>query len=685
MDIIILEKWDWDKGRRSNRWNVVFSVEEVEDFWYNRIGFIPSNIEWEPKNMPTLNWVGKEKVVNHHLDVPFRTLERQYTFAPSGVDDGNMIIHGDNLEALKALLPEYEGRVKCIYIDPPYNTGNEGWIYNDNVNDPRIRKWLGRVVGKEGEDFSRHDKWLCMMYPRLRLLQKLLAEDGAIFISIDDAEYASLKQICDEIFGNNCFVSNIAWQRTYSTRNDSTEIVNEVEHVLCYSARPGWNPKKLARTAEMDSKYKNIDNDIAPWRSSDAFAPGAATHQGMVYAIQNPFSGEMIYPYSGSCWRYQQETMIEIMNGWTEYELKDLNDTAKRASVCQVSEDSVRQGVKGIILSKPLTEARADAEAVLHRGQWPRFFFSKNGKGGIARKTYHDSVGGRLPTNLWPFKETGHTDEAKKEMISIFDGHATFDTPKPVRLIEFILRIASDPEAIILDSFAGSGTTAHAVLSMNKADGGHRRFILVEMNDYAESITAERVRRVISGYKKDEERKIFDVEITAKNLIDGPELLEQAKAVAEEAKGKYSKVSKPKIVDGHLQVIGTQKAADQEPGIPGSFSFYELGVALFTGDVLNPDAPLAAIRSYVFYTETHRPLPAPIETDPYLLGVDSGTAYYFCYQKDGATILDHALLSTLKTPAEKYIIYADLNALNDEELKRLNITFKKIPRDIPKL
>lgn len=193
--------------------------------------------------MPTLNWVGKEKVVNHHLDVPFRTLEKQYTFAPSGVDEGNMIIHGDNLEALKALLPEYEGRVKCIYIDPPYNTGNEGWIYNDNVNDPRILKWLGRVVGKEGEDFSRHDKWLCMMYPRLRLLQKLLAEDGAIFISIDDAEYASLKQICDEIFGSNCFVSNIAWQRTYSTRNDSTEIVNEVEHVLCYSARPGWNQK----------------------------------------------------------------------------------------------------------------------------------------------------------------------------------------------------------------------------------------------------------------------------------------------------------------------------------------------------------------------------------------------------------------------------------------------------------
>ena len=179
--------------------------------------------------MPTLNWIGKDKVVTHHLDVPYRVLEHRYTYpAP---DDGvsaesqNKIIRGDNLEALKALLPEYEGRIKCIYIDPPYNTGNEGWVYNDSVNDPKIRKWLGEVVGKEGEDLSRHDKWLCMMYPRLQLLHKLLAEDGAILISIDDNEYASLKFICDEIFGSNCFVSNVSWQRTYSTRNDSIGIV----------------------------------------------------------------------------------------------------------------------------------------------------------------------------------------------------------------------------------------------------------------------------------------------------------------------------------------------------------------------------------------------------------------------------------------------------------------------------
>ena len=493
------------------------------------------------------------------------------------------------------------------------------------MNDPRIRKWLGQVVGKEGEDLSRHDKWLCMMYPRLRLLQKLMAEDGVIFISIDDTEYASLKQICDEIFGSNCFVSNIAWQRTYSTRNDSKGIVNEVEHVLCYSKQPNWNPNKLPRTAEMDSKYKNPDNDVALWRTDNAFAPGAATHQGMVYAIQHPFTGELLYPANGSCWRYQQDTMLEIMSGWTQYELRDIQDCEQRAIVCGVSADAVRADVKAIMLSKPIEEARSDAEKIMKRGQWPRFFFTKGGKGGIARKTYLENVGGRLPTNFWPFSETGHTDEAKKEMLSIFDGRATFDTPKPVRLIEFILKIASDPETIVLDSFAGSGTTAHAVLNMNRADGGHRKFILVEMGDYADSITAERVRRVIKGYG-----------------------------------------------EGKSAVSGTG----------GSFSYYELGAPLFVDGFLNPDVPIADIRFYVYYSETHESIPALKEDDPYLLGVQDDTAYYFCYDKDGATTLNDTLLGRLKTRAERYVIYADTCALSDEELKRWNIAYKKIPRDI---
>ena len=186
--------------------------------------------------MPTLNWIGKDKVVNHHLDVPFRTLEKQYTFAPNGGDDGNMIIHGDNLDALKALLPMYEGRVKCIYIDPPYNTGNEKWVYNDNVNDPHIKAWLGKVVGAEGEDLSRHDKWLCMMYPRLKLLQKLLSEDGVIFISIDDIEYTNLKCICDEIFGARNYQSTLIWHsRQRADNRNKTMLSVDHEYILVYS------------------------------------------------------------------------------------------------------------------------------------------------------------------------------------------------------------------------------------------------------------------------------------------------------------------------------------------------------------------------------------------------------------------------------------------------------------------
>lgn len=192
--------------------------------------------------MPTLDWIGKDKVVNHHLDVPYRVLERQYSYDERGAsseDNGseNMIIHGDNLAALKSLLPRYEGRIKCIYIDPPYNTGNEKWVYNDNVNDPRIVKWLGEVVGREGEDLSRHDKWLCMMYPRLRLLQRLLADDGAIFISIDDNELYNLKMICDEIFGAKNFVANFVWKsraKPSNTGDAKFKPQNDAEYILCY-------------------------------------------------------------------------------------------------------------------------------------------------------------------------------------------------------------------------------------------------------------------------------------------------------------------------------------------------------------------------------------------------------------------------------------------------------------------
>ena len=581
--------------------------------------------------MLTLEWIGKNKVVNHHQEVPFRVLERQYSFDEQGQhteNNGseNMIIHGDNLEALKALLPQYEGKVKCIYIDPPYNTGNEGWCYNDNVSDPYIQKWLGEVVGKEGEDLTRHDKWLCMMYPRLMLLQKLLADDGVIFISIDDNELYNLKSICDEIFGASCYVSDIAWQRTYSTRNDSKGIVNEVEHILVYSKVPEWNPNKLPRTEEMNARYSNPDNDVCAWKSTDAFAPGASTHQGMVYAIQNPFTGVLLYPSNGRHWSLGKDQMFEIMSQWGEYELREIDDVQKRASICGVSEEQVKSSVKAIMLSDNLENAAQKASAIYNRGQWPLFYFGQDGKGGIRRKTYLNTVGGRIPTNFWPFSETGHTDEAKKEMLAIFDGKATFDTPKPHRLIEFVLKVAGTQDALILDSFAGSGTTAHAVLNMNKADGGHRKFILVEMGDYADTITAERVKRVIMGYGE------------GKNAVEGT---------------------------------------------GGSFSYYELGEPLLLPNGnLNEKVGTVKIRDYIWYTETKKPLPDHKNSNPYFLGENNSTAYYFFYEPQKVCVLNYDFVATIPEKAEGYIIYADRCTLSEQELQQLGITFKKIPRDI---
>lgn len=582
--------------------------------------------------MPTLNWMGKEKVVNHHRDVLCRVLERvpeKGVLDSHGSDCGNMIIHGDNLEALKALLPEYEGKVDCIYIDPPYNTGNEGWVYNDNVNDPRIRKWLGQVVGKEGEDFSRHDKWLCMMYPRLQLLRKLLSPTGAIFISIDDTELANLRLVCDEIFSPSCFVADISWQRNYSTRNDSKGIPAEVEHMLVYSKAPDWQPRKLPRTAEMDSKYKNPDNDVMPWTSSDAFAPGAATHQGMVYAIQHPFTGELLYPYNGACWRYQQDQMLDYMNGWCPYILKELDDAERRAEVCGVDASEVREGVKGIVLAQSVEESRAMASAIQETGPWPRFYFTRNGRGGIRRKTYIDSVGGRLPTNYWPYTEVGHTDEAKKEIKTIFGGRMPFDTPKPTRLIERVLQIAAGDDALVLDSFAGSGTTAHAVLRLNAEDGGSRRFILAELDGYADTVTAERIRRVISGYG------------------EGSSAVE---------------------------------------GVDSGFSYYELGPALFRGDgTLSPDVTRADLARYVWATETRAPYVDLTDEHPYLLGEHAQAVYYLAWEPGEETALTYDLLRGLPRKGAPTVIYADRCAIAPERLDEMGVVFKRVPDQIARI
>ena len=643
--------------------------------------------------MPTLEWIGKDKVVNHHQQVPYRVLEEQYTYNADQSD--NMIIRGDNLEALKSLLPKYEGKVKCIYIDPPYNTAhsttaNQKWKYSDNVDDPKIKEWIGKVVGDEGEDLSRHDKWLCMMYPRLKLLQKLLASDGAIFISIDDNELTNLKSICNEIFGANCFVSNISWQRTYSKRNDSKGIPAEIEHLLVYSKRPLWKPEYLPRTDEMNENYKSQDGDPREWSSVTISAPGAATHQGMVYAIQHPITGEYLYPPVGRCWSFGQPQMFDYMNEWVEYELKPIEDYEKRCQICGKT-DGVPQTIDAIVIKGSFEQATVSAlrrfeQGVRKEKPWPLLYFTGNGTGGLRRKQYLDTSAGRVVSNLWMHSEVGHTGEATNELASLFNGKSPFETPKPTRLLERILQIATDPDSIILDSFAGSGTTAHSVLNMNKADGGDRKFILIEMMDYADSITAERVKRVIDGYTQDQEIVLFDEEITVSNLEKGAELLTEAKSVAKEAKGKYSSVKKPTMDDGHLKVVAINKAKDSVSGTGGSFTFYDLGAPLLLPNGnLNENVSVDKIREYVYYMETKEFMEEATNGNPYFMGNSRDAAYYFYYEKDAITTLDHEFLSTIPERADSYIVYADLCTIPAEELAKYNITFKKIPRDIAKL
>ena len=535
--------------------------------------------------MPTLHWIGKDKVINHHLDVPYKVLEHKYGFDNGKQDEtetgsGNKIIHGDNLEALKSLLPEYEGQIKCIYIDPPYNTGNENWVYNDNVNDPKIKKWLHEVVGKEGEDFTRHDKWLCMMYPRLKLLHKLLSDDGAIFISIDDNEQASLKLILDEIFGASCILGNICWQKKQSPQNDAINFSDMHDFIVAYAKRKkasrsdlnGFNRNLIQKSDEQRSRYKNPDNDSRGiWASGDCTSNKTKYERpNLFFGVKNPISKETIYPSESRVWRFEQTTFNRLINE-------------------------------------------------------NRIFWGKTGSSFPRLKLFHSDVAdGVVPSTWWTREFAGDNQEGRRMLRAIFGAvDDDFSTPKPTSLIERVVQIASEQNSLILDSFAGSGTTAHAVLNLNKQDGGTRKFILIEMEEYAENITAERVKRVIKGY------------------------------------------------------------ADKE-GTCGSFDYFELGQLLFTenGD-LNEDVGSVKIRNYIYYTETKAPLkPSEHKDNKYFLDKFNDTAYYFFYEPDSLTTLNHEFLSTVKTKAGQYVIYADNCLLTKEFLTKRNIVFKKIPRDI---
>jgi len=535
--------------------------------------------------MPTLNWIGKEAVVNHHLQVPFHLLKDVPELGCGQPGDGNLIVEGDNLVALKALLPYYAGQVKCVYIDPPYNTGNEGWVYNDNVNSPVIREWLGKAVGGEGETLDRHDRWLCMMYPRLLLLKRFLRPDGSIWISMDDSEIALLRVLMDEIFGRERFIACNVWQKRYSREN--REAIGDVhEYLLVYAMDPERftaTRNKVPLTEQQAKVYKNPNNDPkGPWRTIPITAQAGHATKAQFYTITAP-NGKEFNPPPGNCWRYSREAFEKL---------------------------------------------RSEG----------RIYFGKANNSQPTTIRYLSEVEGVVPWTWWPHEDVGHTDEASKELLSLFPGGTAFNTtPKPSRLLERVLQIATDPGDLVLDSFAGSGTTGHAVLKLNQAapDREPRRFILVEIEPtIAREVTAERVRRVAEGYTN--------------------------------AKG------------GSVASVG------------GSFRYCVLGESLFDADGrIRETVSFADLARHVYFTETGEPLPRERVTKSPFLGACRGVGIYLLYngilrdkRANGGNILTRAVLGQLPTFDGPKVIYCAGCLLGRERLQSERIIIRQAPYEI---
>ncbi|MFM8319372.1 MAG: site-specific DNA-methyltransferase [Chloroflexota bacterium] len=533
--------------------------------------------------MPTLNWIGKQAVVNHHQEAPYHLLRCNPELSVGDADSGNLLVQGDNLLALKALLPYYAGQVKCIYIDPPYNTGNEGWVYNDAVNSPEMRDWLGKVVGGEMEDLSRHDKWLCMMYPRLVLLREMLRDDGSIWMSIDDNEVHHARSLLDEIFGTHNFIAEIIWEKSYAAKSSAKYISDRHEYILVYAQnKDRWVRNLLPRTEQQNQLYKNPDNDPRGlWRPNNLAARNY--YSKGTYSITCPSGRVISGPPKGSYWRLSEDRLWEL-----------------------------------------------DKEG--------RIWWGTDGNNVPAPKIYLTEVKqGLVPESIWFFNDVGHSQEGKKEIIKLIpDADSVFTTPKPVRLIEQILQVATKPGDLVLDSFAGSGTTGNAVLQLNQKEVGERHFILIEIDEnITRSITSERLRRVIQGY-------------TWKD----------------------------------------QKGNDRfELGLGGGFQFCELGPSLFNPlGQIRADVSFTDLAQHVFFTETGEPMPAPASSP--LLGVSKGVGVYLLYNGSDQAALDYEnfltqpKLNTLPPHDGPKVIYADGCLIDDSALQRMGIAFRQIPYQI---
>lgn len=505
--------------------------------------------------MPTLSWLTREKDVKSADAVAYRLLERDYALSFGDPASGNMLIQGDNLEALKSLLPYYRGQVKCIYIDPPYNTRSAFEHYDDNLE---------------------HSQWLAMIWPRLVLLRELLAEDGSIWVSIDDNEGHYLKVIMDEVFGRRNFLSAMVWRKNYSPKSTARHFSEDHDYLIVYAKHAdSWIPNMMPRSEKQDKAYKNPDNDPrGPWKTSDLSARNF--YSKGTYSIQSP-SGRIIEgPPKGRYWAKSEETFLQLVADNRIWWGKDGNAIPQEKRFLS----DVRQGV--------------------------------------------------VPQTFWPHEEVGHTQDAKKEVVALFPDDV-FGTPKPERLIQRVLHIATNPGDLVLDSFLGSGTTAAVAHKMG------RRWIGVEMGDHAVTHCAPRLKKVVEG--------------------------EQG---------------------GISQAVGWQGG--------GGFAFYRLGEAVFDEDgAINPGVSFAPLAAHIWFAETGQPM-ASHHSGPFL-GSHGGNGYALLYNGilgdksvSGGNVLTRKTLDMIRASAGEFVgpttVYGEACRLSPETLKAEGIVFKQTPYDV---
>jgi len=590
--------------------------------------------------MPELIFKGKEFVYNHHLAVPHHPLvpHPDKSIGEARMD-GNLIIQGDNLLALKSLLPMYAGKVDCVFIDPPYNTGNEGWCYNDNVNSPLMQEWLkSNPVGIE--DGLRHDKWCAMMWPRLRLLHELLSDSGTIFITIDDNECHRLRLLMDDIFGENNFMANFVWQSKDTPGNNSSGIAETHNHVLLYRKTESFVGSLLERNADQIANYTNPDGDK---RGDWLAAPlTRAEHRDRdYYALPNKV-GREVFPPKGSSWRRPPAKMKWLQEDDRIWWGKDGNTEFPMEK-------------------KFLTEA----------------------KSGVVNQTW------------WPYEFAGSTRNAGAEMKEIFDGEKPFATPKPRQLLDRILELATDESSIILDSFAGSGTTAHAVLAANARDGGTRKFILVECEDYADTLTAERVRRVINGYAftGNQREELLRKPLTFTDLKKADKLLDQIVSIENLDGHRFDSIDK-KVKDGDLIVEGIKTIAERTEGLGGSFTYCTLGAAIemdkmLTGETLPTFEQLGALLYHMATNESFNASESWEKDGHGYLGESASFHVWLIYRpdldflksRDAALTLSKAKALVEAKPGKRHLVFAPAKFVSQKLLAEagLQVEFAPLP------